>query len=95
MEKINPRNLTHDQLRQNLNAKYKKNRIAYVTPNGIHTVYDIEPGPAELIAQLKADGFEARATTSRTDDEGNQFFTTDYFKHGEGDWFESYVITQK
>lgn len=95
MEKINPCHLTYTQLRQNLHAKYKKNRVVYITPQGIHTVYDIEPGVAELTMKLKAEGFEVRATNQRTDAEGNQFFTADYFKHGEGDWWESYVITQK
>jgi uncharacterized lipoprotein len=79
----------HEELVKAQRAKFQTNRITYVTPNGIHTVYDIKDVNG-LADQLRADGFEARCTT-----QSEEFMTTDWFKHGEGDWWESYVITKK
>lgn len=71
-------------------AKFTKNRVVYVTPGGFHTAHDLEDaGLDNLIAQLKEAGFECRATTQR-----EQFTTNDWFKHGEKDFWESYVITR-
>lgn len=69
-------------------AKFTKNRVVYVTPNGMHTAHDIE-NIDELVDSLKESKFEARSTTQR-----ENFTTTDWFKHGEKDWWESYVITR-
>ena len=79
----------HEELVKARRAMFQHNRVAYVTPNGIHTVYDIEDVNG-LADQLRADGFEPRGTTQR-----GEFMTTDWFKHGEKDWWESYVITKK
>jgi len=78
---------THADLIAQSRAKFSKNRIVYVTPNGIHASHDVE-NIDELVTQLKEAKFEARSTTNR-----DNYFTTDWFKHGDGDWWESYVIT--
>ena len=70
-------------------AKFSHNRVVYVTPNGIHTAHDIE-NIGELIDSLKESKFSARETFGNA-----ECTTTDWFKHGDGDWWESYVITQK
>jgi len=76
-------------------AKFKKNRVVYITPNGIHTAHDLEKDELRnLINQLKEAKFECRATNS-TSDEDFRYFSNDWFKHGEKDWWESYVITTK
>ena len=79
--------MTHDDLITQNRAKFSKNRVVYVTPSGNHTAHDID-NIDELVAQLKEAKFEARTTINR-----GTYFTTDWFKHGEDDWWESYVIT--
>jgi len=81
--------LERDALITQNRAKFSQNRIVYVTPNGMHVAHDIADING-LTEQLRADGFEPRSTTQR-----EAFFTTDWFKHGEGDWWESYVITKR
>lgn len=79
-----------EQLLTDNRAKFKRNRVVYVTPNGFHTTHDLDDtGLDELISQLKEAKFECRATTQR-----DNFTTNDWFKHGEKDWWESYVITR-
>ena len=80
--------ILREQLLADNRAKFSKNRVVYVTPNGFHTVHDIE-NINELADSLKKAGFEARSTTAR-----GKFTTTDWFKCGENDAWESYVITK-
>lgn len=81
--------LERDNLIAQNRAKFTKNRVAYVTPSGIHMAHDIDDLPG-LIDQLKEAGFSARETYGTA-----VCNTTDWFKHGEGDWWESYVISEK
>ena len=70
-------------------AKFIKNRVVYVTPNGIYSTYDLDDLD-HLLAQLQDDGFTCRTNIDNVD-----FNSQDWFKHGEKDWWESYVITVK
>lgn len=82
--------LERDNLIADNRAKFTKNRVVYVTPNGFHTAHDLEDSDLDnLISQLKEQKFECRATTAR-----ENFTTNDWFKHGESDTWESYVITR-
>lgn len=81
--------LERDNLIAQNRAKFTKNRVAYVTPSGIHMAHDIDDLRG-LIDQLKEAKFEARETYASA-----TCTTTDWFKHGEGDWWESYVISEK
>ncbi|RUP38431.1 MAG: hypothetical protein EKK63_12230 [Acinetobacter sp.] len=87
--------LERDNLIIQNRAKFQHNRVVYVTPNGIHTAHDLDKDALKsLIEQLKEQKFECRATTSRSNEEC-KYFTNDWYKHGEDDFFESYVITTK
>lgn len=77
-------------------AKFKENRVVYVTPNGMHFAHDLEKsGLEDLIAQLTEAKFTVRATGSWMNKDSEPFSTRDFFLHGDGDWWESYVITTK
>lgn len=87
--------IERDNLIAQNRAKFKKNRIVYITPSGNHIAHDLEKDELKnLITMLKESGFECRATNS-TSDENFKYFSNDWFKHGEKDWWESYVITTK
>ena len=81
--------IAREKLISDNRAKFTKNRIVYVTPNGIHIAHDVE-NIDELINALREAKFECRATT-----QSEQYMTNDWFKHGEADCWESYVITKK
>jgi len=44
----------HEQLVRESRAQFTRNRIVYVTPNGLHTAYDVDDAGIDgLITQLK------------------------------------------
>lgn len=84
---------TNEEIIEENRKKFTQNRVVYITPGHMKTSYDISPEALEnLTSQLKEAKFDIRATTSRESD-GKHYFTNDWFKHGEGHFFESYVIT--
>jgi len=87
--------LEREKLIADNRAKFQHNRVVYISPNGIHTSYNLDKDKLKaLVEQLKEQKFECRATTSRSNEEF-KFFTNDWFKHGEDDFWESYVITTR
>lgn len=72
-------------------AKFKHNRVVYMTPDGFHATHDLEDSELQnMISQLAEAKFERRSIVQR-----EHAITVDWFKRNEnGGWWESYVITQ-